>query len=448
MYDGGTSISPTIGADENATPTIAAGESFCVTVTAEEQAGATTPNYGQETPAEGVLLTPTLIAAGGINNPAIVNSFTSFTSGVSTRADFNWPEVGIITLTPSVTDTDYLVTGDDVTGTVSANVGRFTPFDFDASLNTPVFGPACGTFSYLDQPFQYSTQAIITVTAREKAHATTQNYQGSFFKLTQGSLTIPAGTIVNTGYRIFGTYTLDTTNIPAKPTVNDTSNGTGTITFSLSGSGTTVVRGAPEAPFDAEISLEINIIDGDSMIYRDNAGVDQNPAKFADASAGFGISSGGNKEQRWGRLFIGTAVGSELLPLSVPFATEYYNGTVFIPNIDDVAPINGVPDLVLDNNIEVGETDGDIQICAAGGTSTFTLANPTLINGDGALSFSASRVTCTGYSGITLNLTTLGINYLLYDWDGDSNFDNNPSGRVDFGLYEGPDEFIYIREPW
>jgi len=43
--------------------------------------------------------------------------------------------------------------------------------------------------------------------------------------------------------------------------------------------------------------------------------------------------------------------------------------------------------------------------------------------------------------------------FLQYDWDddddlGDGPYDDNPAGRGAFGVFEGPREFIYIREPW
>ncbi|VAW97800.1 hypothetical protein MNBD_GAMMA20-1125, partial [hydrothermal vent metagenome] len=57
--------------DENGAVFIAAGNPFSVTVTAVNSLGNATPNYGQEASPESVLLTPSLVAAGGANNPPL-----------------------------------------------------------------------------------------------------------------------------------------------------------------------------------------------------------------------------------------------------------------------------------------------------------------------------------------------------------------------------------------
>ncbi|HME40751.1 MAG TPA: DUF6701 domain-containing protein, partial [Steroidobacteraceae bacterium] len=129
---------------------IQAGEPFSATVTATNFLGAATPNYGQELAPPGVTLTANLVAPVGGDAAALNNAaaFGSFSGGVATGTTFNWPEVGIISLTPSVTS--YLGSG-TVTGTPSGDVGRFIPNAFAVALNTPVFGTGCsaGGFSYL-----------------------------------------------------------------------------------------------------------------------------------------------------------------------------------------------------------------------------------------------------------------------------------------------------------
>ena len=45
---------------------LAAGEAFSATITAQTSTGATTPNYGRETAAEGVRLTSTLLLPAGL----------------------------------------------------------------------------------------------------------------------------------------------------------------------------------------------------------------------------------------------------------------------------------------------------------------------------------------------------------------------------------------------
>jgi MSHA biogenesis protein MshQ len=109
-----------------------AGQPFSATVKRIELRGRrSTPNYGQETPPQGVSLAANLVlpAGGDAARSTTPPRFGAFSGGVASGTTFNWPEVGIISLTPSVAS--YLGTG-TVTGTCSADVGRFVPNAFAA----------------------------------------------------------------------------------------------------------------------------------------------------------------------------------------------------------------------------------------------------------------------------------------------------------------------------
>ena len=175
------------------------------------------------------------------------------------------------------------------------------------------------------------------------------------------------------------------------------------------------------------------------------------------------ISAITGTELRFGRLVLGTAVGSELLPVSVPFQVEYFDGTNFVVNTDDVCTSLAVTDLTLDSAVEAAQTDGDIDISNATscsdpgetGVATAAVTNDPFVSGFGDLSFSLTTPAagCTGYIDINTDLSILAIDWLRYDWDDDDGnedgpYDDNPAGRAEFGLYEGPSEYIYIREPW
>lgn len=122
-------------ADAAGSKFVKAGEAFSVTATAVTSTGSTAYSYGRETIAEGVKLTSSLVGGLGlINNPALANNtaFGAFSNGVATGTTFSWNEVGIIKLTPSVGDGDYLGVG-DVSGATSGNVGRFYAAQFALS---------------------------------------------------------------------------------------------------------------------------------------------------------------------------------------------------------------------------------------------------------------------------------------------------------------------------
>lgn len=148
-----------------------AGSTFSATVTAVDAAGQAVPNFGRESVAEGVTLTPTLLwPAGG--NPGTLNqpgAFGNFSAGSATGTTFAYSEVGIIRLTPNLTSGNYLGSGGAVAGTPSGPVGRFIPHHF-----TTLVTPACsGSFSYAGQPF------TATVTAHNAAGQVVANYGGA-----------------------------------------------------------------------------------------------------------------------------------------------------------------------------------------------------------------------------------------------------------------------------
>lgn len=143
-----------------------AGEAFSVTVTAVNSAGNATPNYGKESTAETVKLTPANVIGTMVTPPAVNGSFGSFSSGLASGTAFSWDEVGIITLTPSVGDADYLGAG-NVTGTTSGNVGRFIPDHIDAVATDGL--STCG-FTYSGQP------SSVILRARNLSGNLTTNY--------------------------------------------------------------------------------------------------------------------------------------------------------------------------------------------------------------------------------------------------------------------------------
>ncbi len=427
--------------DENGTVFIAAGAPFTATVTARDAEGSTTPNYGQETPAEDVLLTPTLVVAGGVNNPPILftTGFPAFSAGIATGTDFSWGEVGIIQLTGSVGDGDYLGAG-DVTGTTTGNVGRFIPFDFGVTQNNPEFTTSCGNFGYVGQGFGYSTAPLVNLNARNAAGGVTQNYTGVWWKITDALLAATGAGKGNKSYSVLAGM-LDLALIPVPdPVITDNGNGTGSLAFG-DGGAIAFNRGAAVAPFDAEISLQIDVVDEDGAIYASN------PVKFGDPTAGNGISFPAGKEQRYGRLAISNAHGSELLPLAVPLVAQHFTTAGFVTNTNDNCTPLGILNLTLSNDLEAGQTDGDIAIGAA--TTTATLANTPLAAGDAGLSFSAPGAGNTGYTDIEVDLSGTGANlpWLQFDWDGLPG-DDNPRGRATFGIFQGSQYFIHIREPW
>jgi hypothetical protein len=418
---------------------IQAGQLFAVTVTAKNFAGSVTPNYGQEIAPPGVTLSANLVAPVGGNAATLNNAsaFGSFSGGGATGTTFNWPEVGIITLTPSVAS--YLGSG-AVTGTGSGDVGRFIPNGFTAGLNTPVFGTGCaaGGFSYLGQPLTYTVPPVATVTALAAAGSTAGNYTGAFLKLTNSSLT------GRTYSPTPANPTLDSTGLPstaADPIITDLGSGQATLTFSA-GTGLLFTRGAAVAPFSAKIALSINVIDSDGVAA-------PNPVAFGSAT---GISFSTSAIQYYGRLALRDAVGSELLDLPMALTTQYYLSTNqgFTANTSDSCTT--APPIVLSNyrlNLTSGKTcvrdsgsPGASQAGCAAAAPPLTAYKATASSGNFNLVFAAPG---SGFNG-AMTATGIAPAWLQYVWNSAGGINTNPAGIAAFGVFSGQTSRVYQRE--
>lgn len=423
---------------------MAAGQDFSATVTAVNAQGQPTPNYGKEVVAEGVRLTSNLVSGLNLSaNPAVTNlsAFGTFNNGSATGTTFSWSEVGIITLTPEVADQDYLGAGNAV-GTVSGNVGRFRPFDFNVSYNTPVFNTFCGTspngFTYIGQNFTYQTVPVITVTARNAQGGATTNYgaTGGWFKITNSTLTGKAYSAL-TGAIDTGLVAL----LPADPVIANSGGATSTLTFG-DGGGLRFVRTAdptsPNSPFNAEISLAINVLDSDGVSFAGNL------ARFGAATAGNGIAFTQGKQMRFGRLRIMNALGTEQLPLPVEMRLEYWSGGAFITNLQD-----SCTSLTMVPAGSARVTLGNFQGGLPSGSTSFPAADISFANGIARPNLSAPGA--SGSVDVTGNLAA-PLTHLRGKWNDATNgagYDDDPVGRAVFGIY-GPDKrpprVIYSRE--
>jgi MSHA biogenesis protein MshQ len=350
--------------------------------------------------------------------------------------DFVWPEVGIMRVVPAVGDADYLGSG-DVSGDPSVEIGRFIPDHFTTTQNLPAFASVCSTdgFTYLGQSFDYVTAPLITATARAQTGTATLNYTDTFFKLVTTSLQ-------NRQYQTLQ-GTLDPSGLPpitADPGVTETMPGTAGLLFSA-GTGLRYTRAAPVAPFDAVISLSIDVIDSDGVVALGN------PITF---DSGPGIAFSGGAAQRYGRIRIGTAVGSELVNLPVSMTVEYFASAAqgFLPHADDTCS-NSV-DLSFGNFTEnLGPTDTCALDIGAPGLSNVGCAAPSATPyqeppaaGDFNLILAAPGATNTGGLVITADVPA----WLRFDWNSLSAGDENPTGQATFGLYPGEGRHIYQRE--
>lgn len=398
-----------------------AGQPFTLRVTGYNATGAVTSQYDGTVAASASCVLP---ASGCVAGTLTPGSFSA-TNGTLTSHTASYTEVGAIAV--SFTDITFAAvdSGDSVASCAgfhicsgAINIGRFVPDHFDISTNTPSFVPGCGSFTYLGQPFGLGTPPIWNVTALNSAGATTRNYTGSLFKLTAGTVsgqawTSGSGSLVAVG------------SLPAI-NVSELGSGVGSLAFGVgdaaSGGGLMFARTALTTPFNASLTLSASVADTEGIAYTGNP--------YLHNSIGF---NGGLAEQRFGRLRLSNAQGSERRLLPLPLTTQYWNGQGFVTNAADNCTTLATPSLTFfsqtaDNQLAAGETTAILNTIFTGGNGILRLTAP----GEGN----------HGY----LDLTIATPAWLQYNWIDTSGFDDPPRARATFGKRKGSDKVIIRRE--
>ncbi|MFO0689645.1 MAG: LamG domain-containing protein [Myxococcota bacterium] len=414
-----------------------AGDSFSVTVDAVDAAGDLTPSFGRESVPETIRLrSSTLVAPdtgrNGTTDEGTIDNGTAFTAdaraGRFVGTTFAFDEVGAIRLQASVADGDFLGTGPFL-GSESGVVGRFAPHHFTVTANAPRFATGCsvGAFTWMGQPFGFAPgfEAELIVTAVGSDGETTANYVDDWMRLSNATLS-------GRRYRVGG-GSVDESGLPATtvdPTITTRNDGSAILDFST-GNGISLVRGAPAAPFDAEVELSIDVLDADATAYPSN------PFRVGGTTTGAGIAFDVAKRFQYGRLRLDNAFGSELVTLPMRLRTQRFDGTAF--GDDDADSCSRIPSTAL-----------VLSPSPSSLSAKPTIANLPLFAGNAGLTFAAPRA--TGQLDVRVDLGSTGANlpWLRADWPDDGNLDgaldDDPRGRATFGIWEGRDALIFQRE--
>jgi len=431
------------------TPTHKAGRPFSVRATAVNSVAATTTNYVD---APTATLT-TCVGAACTATFGALTLTTTFVAGQLTSDVASYNDVGSFALRledQNFASVDSGDTAGDCTGTgryvcsATINVGRFVPDHLAVSLNGPVFGTDCGSFTYVGRAFNYTVPPVITVTGQDFSNNPTTLYTGAWFRISNSSLTGRTYTAAPA--------TLNTGGLPLPSTDPTINSALRTLTFS-SGAGLLFDRTTPVAPFDAEISLAINVIDDDTVAYASN------PARFGQTTAGNGIAFSSGKPMRFGRLAIRNANGSQLVPLPVQVEAQYWSGAptnAFITNTQDsCTSIASANDAMGNYTSNLSGSPTCETAISGGGTlsagrRTLQLAAPGSGNtGSVDLTVNLGAVpggnTCTTLGGAPGSATTANLPYLQGNWTGGA-YNVNPSARATFGVFKGAEEIIFVRE--
>lgn len=428
---------------------VAAGAPFAARITAVTSGGATTPNFGRESPAEGVRLTPSLVLpspgiAGSLANASVAGD--QFSGGIANVSNLGYSEVGIIRLTPSIADGDYLGTGLDTTGTPTGNIGRFIPAGFVVTAQAPrqrseLACPAPSTFTYLDEAFalKFGLKAV------NAAGMQTQNYVGDFARLALGapaSFNL-AGIAGATAFKTAGRLT-------AATSAGNWELGAATVTLTAR-----VARATPaDGPFD-NARFGIAPVDGDGVRVL-APDLDTDPA-----SAGLETALVGQIPLRHGRLRLQNGMSAANRPLNLPLSAQYWDSSTATFKTNDLDSCTRVTAANLSfGNFRKTLTEADAVMNPA--TVTVDPTKPVFVTlaapGGGrlgsmdiaiALDATPTDASClqsaSGWTAAKPATAGANLGALRGAWCGSAPT-RDPSARATWGLYRGSDGILYQRE--
>ena len=416
-----------------------AGSNFSVTAQAECNGGGIAPSYQGTVGLSHQLVAPSGGNLGGLARTSIVFDGTEPVPGSRTLTDQQVSEVGVFTLTTA----PQIYFGEVVAGATSANIGRFTPADFVVTPDNGSFAASCGSFTYIGQPFTYTTLPSASITARNANGVTTENYTDSNFrKLVSAdvadALIAPTQDNLKDGASVG-------VKMPVTASLNDGSLSVlspGVMLYTFDSGDTYNYdkdANALVAPFTvnqaglSQLEISANTIDDSDLVAVSNSPV-WRP---------------GGIEQRYGRWRTENVFGPEDVVLNMYARAEYWDGAGFISNVDDNCS-------AIDIGLSVNDSDGNAVsapytgISVGDGSSDMSY-NATLVNGSGEFSFSPPGLAAagndhTGSIGVVVDLGTMP--WLRFNWDAsaDGSLEDAPQRFATFGQYRGNDRIIYWRE--
>ncbi len=446
------------GTSTTATPIIKAGTNFSLTATA----------------VAGYNGTPTLDVGNKVvdhNSAAQSNKLAgSFgaadpVTGIAAGSSFTYGEVGYFLLNADGVYDDAFTavdpSGTDCTADFSNNLvggmygckfgntaatsyfGRFIPDHFDVTVNSNgTMASACssGGFTYTGQSMTYGTAPSLTIKPMNATTggSVTQNYSGSFQKLTASGVAITSPTADGAQNGIDGATK---TALSASMTAGTLTNSSGTLTYTLNvrdpldtldtfdtftyTRNTNALIGA----YTSNIPLVVSTISDDEV----------------SATGTLPTLSPTGVSLRYGRLNLSNAYGSELLSLSIPVEAQYWNGNYYTINTSDSCTSFPASSIIMGNYLS------NLNACETLLSPTGTL---TLSSGAINSNLSAPGSGNAGSVDLTLNIgSSASGNTCIAATESSATATNmpwfgatNPSARATFGIYQGNKHFIYFRE--
>nr|WP_237732732.1 DUF6701 domain-containing protein [Shewanella schlegeliana] len=386
------------------------------------------------------------IKDGGLGGLGLTSlSFTKANSAPLRLTDQTYSEVGAMSVALDG-ELNYLGASIPETHSSSEIFGRFSPYYLTVTANTPHLTAQCGSFTYMDQPFGFSTgeEPTLSIIGKSKSGAITNNYQVGDWWRYQGKQWL------DRSYRdTSGATSID----GAALQVLDESPISGTVDYYpnnednsiqrayLSGAQLHYGRSASLAvPFNGLFDLELSkadVTDKDGICYQDNAAAACIGLTFTD------IAKDDAFALRYGRFVMQNAYGPSSEELRLEVGTQYVGaGGEWLTNSDDSCSVFDTTsatesaDIGLHLSPDAG-LEGVQGYTRPGGTGKAGAIGL----GSGFIYFPAPHA--DGEVGLQQHVDR----WLQWYWNYDSNSGlQDPRSTAYFGTYRGHDRIIYWRE--
>lgn len=378
---------------------------------------------------------------GAASSGTLTGTFTQAMNGIATGNNFTYSEVGYFRLLPYAVYDDTFTqvdsnAGDCAPGFLPMGIlnacafghipvapyyyGRFVPDHFFVTPG-PGVTQACGNFSYYGQgtDSKPGLTTPFTLTAKNAAMATTQNYTGIFAKLTisdwdtyKFSATPLMGATLSAGLAspaVTGSWLNGVANVVATHTLKRPPSRVSPQTISFSAQ-----------PESKEVSGVI---------------ISSTRTTLAPSLT-----------YLYGNLNVVNAHGSELLALPIQIEAQYWSGNAFVRSAGDSCTSIPLSSIVMKNY------KGNLNACETQLTGSATMSHGLL-----GLKLTAPGISGgqpnTGSVDLSINLGSTDPNDktclssmqspatsgIISEW-----FGSNPNARATFGVYKTP--MIYMRE--
>jgi MSHA biogenesis protein MshQ len=427
-----------------------AGEIFTAQLIAINDEGDVTPNFGNEAAPETLQLMAQTEAVESYNGEITnADGFTKDGAGVFTNSGLTYTEVGSTRVTAYIESQNYLpgYHGSPVMLTAESEIGRFIPYEFQ--LET--FGGFSGVcnrgnesqgeeFYYIGEPQLLG--AGFTLTAVNKNGETTKNYPTD---IVEGELEFSPFNEVNGNSEPLNRSQLFATDVELEWGQDQDS--AGTATFKLPTPSVTYRRdGAEEGPYeDYKLGIQFNDSEGGnyySIITESNLpAAAQAPAfKLYDSV-----------KLLYGRFVLDNIFGAEVDDLPLSGRAQFWNGDSFVKNTNDNCFTVSVSKLDVLSAIDP-TTEPVTSLDTESIEPSDTPDSVSLAEGELQEEYSPMEDLLRWQAyGSNAEFTfefdlSDDFKYLQYDWNGDSNYQDNPTAEGTFGIYRGRDRQIYWRE--